>query len=157
MNIKKAFLLRGFFFLSWRNFHSTYNIVNNNKIGLGLSDIHVIVVDDQEDLANILTEALEMEGFKVSEFHSAVDALEKIDGIDFDVIISDAHMPGMGGLEFFQRVKEKFKKPHLFYLCTGDMDITSSDFEAQGGTKVISKPYNIFDLCDELSERAKKE
>ena len=50
---------------------------------------HIVVVDDEVDLANILTETFEMEDYKVSEYHSAEEALKDIEHLDFQVIISE--------------------------------------------------------------------
>jgi len=114
---------------------------------------HIVVVDDEVDLANILTETFEMEQYKVSEYHCAEDALKDIDSLgEVQVIISDAHMPGMGGMDFLKSLKEKNLKPFHFFLCTGDMEITEEELIAAGGTKLISKPYNLFDLIDVVKD-----
>lgn len=100
-----------------------------------------------------MAEALELEDFEVTVFHNAVEALEKIEEIPFDAVISDHHMPGMNGDKFFEKVNEIIDRDILFYLCTGDMDIDSDSFEAKGGTKVVMKPYNVFELCEEIKEK----
>lgn len=117
---------------------------------------HIVVVDDEEELANILTESFELENFKVSEFHSAEDALSQIFNLDFDVIISDAHMPGMNGMDFLKEVKAKREKPFFFFLCTGDLEITETQLIEAGGTALISKPYNLFDLIEIVQEHLEK-
>ncbi len=129
--------------------------MNSTAKGTNLSDskTHVLVVDDESELAEILCEALEMDGFKVTSFENSVMALAKASDLDFDVVISDHHMPGMSGEEFFHRLKSEIERPFLFYLCTGDMGIDSSEFEKAGGTKVVTKPYNIFELSSEIKEK----
>lgn len=127
--------------------------MNNEGIFLAPSNCHVIVVDDEVDLANILAESLEMEDFKVSEYHCAEDALNGIETDDFNVVISDAHMPGMSGLELLKNLKERFSHPFLFFLCTGDMEISESKLKELGGTSLMTKPYNLFDLVDIIKDQ----
>lgn len=109
---------------------------------------HIVVVDDEKDLAGILKESFEMEGYRVYEFHSAEEALEKIEAIPFDAILSDAHMPGMNGMDFLKELKERLPKDFLFFLCTGDLEITEKQLKDAGGAALISKPYNLFDVID---------
>lgn len=125
----------------------------NEGIILSPNECHVVVVDDEVDLANILCESLEMEDFKVSEFHSAEEALNNLGTDNFSVVISDAHMPGKSGLELLKILKETYSHPFLFYLCTGDMEISESHLKELGGTCLITKPYNLFDLIDVIKDR----
>lgn len=120
------------------------------------NDCQVIVVDDEVDLAEILAESLELEDFKVSRYLNAEDALSDLKGRnDFHVVISDAHMPGMNGLELLDVLKKDFSHNFLFYLCTGDLEVTEGDLKERGGTGLISKPYNLFDLVDQVIEAVK--
>lgn len=117
------------------------------------SECQVIVVDDESDLAEILSESLELEDFKVSHYLNAEAALKDLKGrSDFHVIISDAHMPGMSGLEFLDILKRDFSHKYLFYLCTGDLEMTEEALIERGGDSLITKPYNLFDLVDKVKE-----
>ncbi len=117
------------------------------------NECQIIVVDDEPDLAEILAESLELEDFKVSRFLSAEEALKALKGHDdFHVVISDAHMPGMNGLEFLDVLKKDFKHNFLFYLCTGDLEVTENDLKERGGSALVKKPYNLFDLVDSVKE-----
>lgn len=120
---------------------------------LSPSDWHIVVVDDEEDLAEILSESLELEDFRVSSFHSAEEALKRLKGEEFHVVISDSHMPGMNGLEMFEELKKQSPQKFLFYLCTGDMEVSKKDIIERGGAGLFSKPYNLFDLVDALKSQ----
>lgn len=117
------------------------------------SECHIVVVDDEVDLAEILSESLELEDFKVSRFHSAEEALKRLKGEQFDVVISDSHMPGMNGMDFFEELKKQTPDNFHFYLCTGDMEVSEKDIIEKGGTGLFSKPYNLFDLVDALKSQ----
>lgn len=109
---------------------------------------HVFVVDDDPDLAELISESIEEEKFTVTTCHSAGEALEKMAGQKFDVVVSDAHMPGMQGLEFLEQLRKEYTHPFLFYLCTGDIDITIEEIRSRGGQGLIPKPYNLSELVD---------
>ena len=118
------------------------------------NEVKVLVVDDEVDLAQLVSESFELEDFQVDVAYAGDKALELCQNDVYNVILSDAHMPGMTGMEFFSKVKELYAgKPFLFYLCTGDADFTSEEFQALGGTEVISKPYDLFSLIDQIKEK----
>lgn len=117
---------------------------------MGIENCHIIVVDDEIDLAEIVAEAFELEGFKVEKFLNAKDALFHLESNEVDVIISDSHMPGMTGLEMLDYIKSTHKSDFLFYLCTGDMEVDDAMIKEKGGTGLITKPYNLFDLIDRV-------
>lgn len=121
--------------------------------GMNPSDCHIVVVDDEVDLAEILTESLELEDFKVSRFHSAEEALKRLKGEHFDVVISDSHMPGMNGLTLLENLKKQSDHDFLFYLCTGDMEVTENEIIEKGGAGLFCKPYNLFDLVQILKNQ----
>ncbi len=66
----------------------------------------ILLVDDDHDLLETLTEQLRWEGYEVTACPSAQDALVRLRDAQFSAIISDQHMPGMTGLEFFARARE---------------------------------------------------
>ena len=66
----------------------------------------VLLVDDDIDLLETLQEQLRCEGFDVKACPSPEAALAEIRTADFAAIVSDQHMPGMTGLEFFARARE---------------------------------------------------
>jgi response regulator RpfG family c-di-GMP phosphodiesterase len=66
----------------------------------------ILVVDDDHDLLETLTEQLRWEGYVVTACSGAPEALGKMRDASFAAIISDQHMPGMTGLEFFAQARE---------------------------------------------------
>jgi len=62
--------------------------------------LRVLVVDDDADTVNTLTEILRTEGYEVRGHCSAVEALKTIEDFDPDVVISDIAMPLMSGWDF---------------------------------------------------------
>ncbi len=65
-----------------------------------------LVVDDEIQLRELISEFLEMEGYKVSSASDPVEALELAKDNHFDIILTDLKMPGMGGIELLRRVRK---------------------------------------------------
>ena len=66
---------------------------------------NILVVDDEPDMRDALTAALRREGLCVSTAANGVEALEKVQGQAFDLIITDLSMPESSGLEVTHAVK----------------------------------------------------
>ncbi|MBT5093674.1 MAG: response regulator [Halobacteriovoraceae bacterium] len=113
----------------------------------------VLVVDDEEALAEICGEVFEMEGFNTKVVNGGPDALKIINETKIDVIISDAFMPDMTGIELLEKLTTSEAGVPLFYLATGDIDISEDALIAKGAKGLIEKPYSL----DDLVERVKKD
>ncbi len=113
---------------------------------MNISEFRILIVDDEEDLLDLVAESFESEGFCVDKVLSGEEALELCKKTNYDAVLSDHHMPGMGGLELFEKLQSIYEKRCHFYLCTGDFSVDGDDFKARGGCDVISKPYDLFEL-----------
>ena len=79
---------------------------------------HILVVDDDESIREILSEALEVMGYHVITSQNGIDALSKLKNAFFDLIITDLQMPVMDGLSLACKVKQRL--PHMpIILITG--------------------------------------
>ena len=66
----------------------------------------ILIVDDDRDLLDTLREQLRWEGYEVTACSGAQEAVVRMRDADFSAIISDQHMPGMTGLEFFASARD---------------------------------------------------
>jgi response regulator RpfG family c-di-GMP phosphodiesterase len=66
----------------------------------------ILLIDDDLDLLSTLAEQLRWEGYKVTPCPSATEGLARLRETPFAVIVSDQHMPGMTGLQFFAQARE---------------------------------------------------
>ena len=66
----------------------------------------ILVVDDEQSMAQFLGIVLRKEGYQVTTVSNGRDALEKIRAENFDVVITDIRMPGMDGIQLLQGIKK---------------------------------------------------
>jgi two-component system NtrC family sensor kinase len=106
---------------------------------------HVLVVDDEEPVANLLARLLRQLGHEPVVVNSGAEALERISGDSFDLVLSDVKMPGMSGFELHQSIKQI--NPELasrLVFVTGDMLSAATQARiAQTGNPYIAKPFAI--------------
>src|SRR4051794_38075513 len=82
---------------------ATRNILPRRSDGSRMSG-NVLIVDDDQAMAETLAKAMSRRGFVVSWRTSAAEALALLEEQDFDVVVTDLHMEGMNGFAFCERV-----------------------------------------------------
>jgi signal transduction histidine kinase/CheY-like chemotaxis protein len=105
----------------------------------------ILVVDDEKTVAEVLTEALAMDGHRVDTATNGVAALERIAANGYDLIISDLKMPGMGGEEFYRQVRERDSGlAGRIIFSTGDVaSLETQRFLDRTGNPYLQKPFEI--------------
>jgi two-component system NtrC family sensor kinase len=105
----------------------------------------VLVVDDEEPVANLLSRLLRELGHQPTVVNGGAEALELIEREQFDLVLSDVKMPGMSGFELHQTIKQN--NPELaarLVFVTGDMLSAATQARiAQSGNPYIAKPFAI--------------
>lgn len=101
----------------------------------------VLIVEDEEDLREMMSEALQMKGYSVVTAQEGGDALQKLDDIGRPcVILLDLLMPGMNGWDFFEQVR---LRPELAAVPV-IVHSSAADRAPAGVTRVLRKPL-LFD------------
>ena len=117
----------------------------------------VLVVDDEEAIAELVRDVLEPEGWEVRTARDGVEALARVREDRFDVLLVDMRMPGMDGREFYEALREGF--PHLaqrVVFATGDAgNDGTSQFLEDIGTPLLGKPYDLRALVEVVSNVAR--
>jgi DNA-binding response OmpR family regulator len=111
---------------------------------------HILVVDDNPEIREILHILLSGEGYCIEEASNGMLALDKLHTQDFDLIILDIMMPGLNGYQTCLEIRKTSNAPILFLSAkTKDGDKTLGF--SSGGDDYLAKPFSY----NELISRAK--
>ncbi len=116
---------------------------------------HILVVDDDEGIRSLVKKYLNENNFLVTTAKSAEDANEKIEIIDFDMIILDIMMPGKSGLEFIKDNKNKIMTPIILLTAKGTSDERVEGLEI-GADDYLPKPFEPKELLLRIKNILKK-
>ena len=106
---------------------------------------NIWIIDDEESIRTICTSALE-DLFNVESFSSASEALLALNSNKPDLIITDIKMPGMSGLEFLNKVSEKFPDlPTIIITAHANIDNALSAYKG-GAFEYLTKPFDINEI-----------
>ena len=114
----------------------------------------ILVVEDEEQLARAVVDALRDEGYLVDHAADGEVALERISGRAFDAVICDLKMPRLDGKAFYRTLEAdapELAKRVIF--VTGDVAGTDAEeFLMESGCRWLAKPFRLGDLLRALRE-----
>lgn len=106
----------------------------------------VLVVDDDENILNLISDILKNLDYEVTCAANGGDALKIYRKGQFDIVLSDLIMKQMGGMELLGKVKE-INPAVIFIMITGYPSIqTTIDAIKKGASDYITKPFNIDEI-----------
>lgn len=115
-----------------------------------MSERSVLVVDDDEDFADGVSEILELEGYSVEIAHSGEDGVEACSRNDFDLALIDIGLPGMNGVDCLTELKKMRPDLHIFLLTGFSAEhITDQGIEA-GAVQILTKPVEPEELIKRI-------
>ncbi|MCB1468858.1 MAG: response regulator transcription factor [Rhizobiaceae bacterium] len=106
---------------------------------------HLLVVDDDTRIRNLLKQYLTENGFRVSAAATAAEARRKLEGLDFDLLILDVMMPGESGVELTASLRVAKDVPILMLTALSETDSRIAGLEA-GADDYLSKPFDPREL-----------
>ena len=106
---------------------------------------HILVIDDDDRLRELLRRFLSESGFRVSDAANAHDARHLLDALTFDLLVIDVMMPGQNGVEFLAEIRANNNVPALFLTALAETEDRIGGLEA-GADDYISKPFEPREL-----------
>ncbi|MCI0706183.1 MAG: response regulator [Ignavibacteriae bacterium] len=115
---------------------------------------HILLVEDESDLINIMDLVISDEGYRVTQMGSAEDALQFCKTSVPDLIISDIKMGAMDGLTMFERMRAMPKFEHVpFIIVSAFSDMQwKTKAKSLGAMDYFTKPFDV----DEVVSAIKK-
>jgi two-component system response regulator AtoC len=107
-----------------------------------MSELDVLVVDDEEDIRHMLTMLLEKENYRVETATDGQKALQELMIADYDLVICDVRMPDLGGLELLDELEERGIETTVIVMSAfGNRELALEAIE-HGAYDYIDKPFN---------------
>ena len=106
---------------------------------------HILVVDDDDGIRDLVKQYLNENNFLVTTANSAEDANKKIEVVKFDLIVLDIMMPGKSGLEFTQENKNLINTPIILLTAKGEVSERVEGLEV-GADDYLPKPFEPKEL-----------
>src|ERR1700736_6780387 len=105
----------------------------------------VLIVDDDRELCELLTERLGTEGFVIESVHDGPRGLERALSHDYSLVVLDLMLPGMGGLDVLRRIRARSPLPVLILTARGE-DVDRILGLEIGADDYLPKPFNPREL-----------
>lgn len=116
---------------------------------------HILVVDDEKEIADLLEVYLENDGYTVYKFYNGADALNCIEKVELDLAILDIMLPDIDGLHICQKIRERFYYPVIMLTAKGEdgdkiMGLTI------GADDYITKPFNPLEVVARVKTQLRR-
>lgn len=115
----------------------------------------LLLVDDDESLSDMLSEFLEMQGFRVQVLHDGESALEEVENGPPDLLILDVMLPGISGFEVLKRLRERHDVPVVMLTARGEESERILGLMG-GADDYLPKPFNPLELAARIQAVLKR-
>lgn len=116
---------------------------------------HLLIVDDDSRIRQLLNRYLSENGFRVTVAADAGEARRKLEGMEFDLIILDVMMPGESGLSLTRALKAVRKVPIILLTALAETPARIEGLEA-GAEDYVSKPFDPRELVLRINNILKR-
>ncbi|HUN83592.1 MAG TPA: response regulator transcription factor [Terracidiphilus sp.] len=116
----------------------------------------VLVVEDDPPLRRTLRISLDAMGFDVGEASNGEEALARLRMIDYDAVLLDINMPGMGGIETCRRIRRLYTRLPILILTVRDREDDKIETLDAGADDYITKPFQIRELTARLRSAVRR-
>ncbi len=114
----------------------------------------IMVVDDEEGVRKYLTSILSSAGHVINATGNPGEALNWLKENNYDVILLDIRMPGMGGMEMYTRIKTNWPemKDKIIFITGDTSDANTKEFLEKNNVPSLLKPFDKQSLLDKVNK-----
>jgi two-component system phosphate regulon response regulator OmpR len=116
---------------------------------------HLLVVDDDRRIRDLLSRYLAREGYRVTTAHNATDARAKLDGLSFDLLVLDVMMPGESGFDLAKSLRRTSQVPILMLTARVEAESRIAGLEI-GADDYVAKPFEARELSLRIANILKR-
>lgn len=123
---------------------------------MNMDRLKIMVLDDEPIVCKRLKPALEKQGYRVDTFTLSSEAMEQIQQVEYDIIITDLKMKGIDGMQLLTEAKRRSPKTEVIVI-TGfaTMDTAKESFH-KGVFDFIAKPFKLSEIQEVVSRAEAK-
>lgn len=115
----------------------------------------ILIVDDEEEIASLVSLYLENENFTVYQFYNAKDALHCIESETLDLAILDVMLPDMNGFQICKKIREKHCYPVIMLTAKGE-EVDKITGLTLGADDYITKPFLPLELVARVKAQLRR-
>lgn len=120
-----------------------------------MAEIHILVVDDEQEIADLVEIYLVSDGYKVFKASNAADGLKILEEEDIHLVLLDIMMPGMDGLEMCKKIRETNNIP-IIMLSAKSADLDKILGLGTGADDYVTKPFNPLELTARVKSQLRR-
>ena len=112
----------------------------------------ILLAEDDNDMRRFLVKALEKAGYDVIDFDNGASAYERLRQEPFSLLLTDIVMPEMDGIELARRATELDPDLKVMFITGFAAVALNPDSQTPRDAKVLSKPFHLRDLVNEVDK-----
>lgn len=116
---------------------------------------HILLVDDEKEIADLIEVYLKNDGFTVHKFYNGIDALKCIEETKLDLAILDVMLPDIDGFHICQKIRERFFYP-VIMLTAKTEDGSKIMGLTIGADDYITKPFNPLEVVARVKTQLRR-
>lgn len=120
-----------------------------------MAETNILVVDDEQEIADLVEIYLVSDGYKVFKASNAQDGLTILDKEDIHLVLLDIMMPGMNGLEMCKKIRETNNIP-IIMLSAKSTDLDKILGLGTGADDYVVKPFNPLELTARVKSQLRR-
>lgn len=116
---------------------------------------HILVVDDEKEITDLVEIYLTQEGYQVMKRYNALTLIQDIQDNQIDLVLLDVMMPEIDGIQALKMIREKFNIPVIIVSAkTADQD--KIEGLLTGADDYVSKPFNAMELVARVKSQLRR-
>ena len=120
-----------------------------------MAETNILVVDDEQEIADLVEIYLVSDGYKVFKASNAQDGLDILNKEDIHLCLLDIMMPGMNGLEMCKKIRETNNIP-IIMVSAKTQDIDKIVGLSTGADDYVAKPFNPLELMARVKSQLRR-
>jgi len=112
----------------------------------------ILLAEDDNDMRRFLVKALQTAGYSVASFDNGLSAYNRLREEPFELLLTDIVMPEMDGIELARRATELDPEIKVMFITGFAAVALNPDSAAPKDAKVLSKPFHLRDLVNEVKK-----